>query len=178
MTVNQKELAQCLGISSRRVRQLREDGLFELNQEGRGYRLEPCIQEYIEYKINAETGRQASISKEKVQAQHEEVKKQISMLKLRKLRRDLHDAADVEAFLSNMLAHFKSHLLSVPAKLAMQLSGETDTNSMIQVIKKEVISALEELSEYDPEEIDGTTAGDFEDDFEMEDPGDEDEETD
>lgn len=28
MIVNQKELAQCLGISSRRVRALREEGLF------------------------------------------------------------------------------------------------------------------------------------------------------
>ena len=82
MIVNQKELSQCLGISSRRVRQLREDGLFKISQEGRGYNLEKSIQEYIEYKINAETGRRASISKEEVQAEHEEVKKQISLLSL------------------------------------------------------------------------------------------------
>ena len=34
MVVNQKQLAECLGLSSRRVRGLREEGLFKLTQEG------------------------------------------------------------------------------------------------------------------------------------------------
>ena len=155
MIVNQKELAQCLGISSRRVRQLREEGLFKLSQEGCGYGLEKSIQEYIEYKVNAETGRRASISKEEVQAEHEEVKKQISLLKLRKLRRELHEAADVEAFLSDMLIRFKNRLLSLPSKLAMQVMGEEDINAVILIIKRELNLVLEELSAYDPDEIDG-----------------------
>lgn len=167
MIVNQKELSQCLGISSRRVRQLREEGLFKLSQEGRGYVLEKSIQEYIDYKVNAETGRRASISKEEVQAEHEEVKKQISLLKLRKLRRELHEAADVEAYLSDMLVRFKNRLMAVPAKLAMQVSGEEDLNVIIQIIKKELTAVLEELSEYDPDEIDGQ-AGDSDEELEEE----------
>lgn len=155
MVVNQKELAQCLGISSRRVRQLREEGLFRLSKVDSGYNLEKSIQEYIEYKINAETGRRASISKEQVQAEHEEVKMKISMLKLRKLRRELHEAADVEAFLTAMLLRFRNRLLAVPSKLAMQISGENDTNTIIQIIRKEMMAVLEELSSYDPDEIDG-----------------------
>ena len=83
------------------------------------------------------------------------MKKQISLLKLRKLRRELHEAADVEAFMSDMLIRFKNRLLSVPAKLAKQVAGEEDINQIIQIIKKELLSALEELSEYDPDEIDG-----------------------
>ena len=175
MTVNQKELAQCLGISSRRVRQLREDGLFKLSQEGRGYNLEKSIQEYIEYKVNAETGRRASISKEEVQAEHEEVKKQISLLKLRKLRRELHEAADVEAYLSDMLLRFKNRLMALPTKLAMQVSGEKDLNVIIQTIKKELTAVLEELSEYDPDEVDGQTGGsgeEPEEEYEEEEEGD------
>lgn len=155
MTVNQKELAQCLGISSRRVRMLRDEGLFKITQEGRGYNLEKSVQEYIEYKVNAETGRRASISKEEVQAQHEEIKKQISILKLRKLRRELHEAADVELYLSDMLLRFKNRLLALPSKLAMQIAGENDINTDIRIIKKELLSVLEELSEYDPDEVDG-----------------------
>lgn len=154
MIVNQKELAQCLGISSRRVRQLREDGLFQLSKQERGYKLEQCIKEYIEYKINAETGRRASISKEAVQAEHEEVKKQISQLKLRKLRRELHEATDVEDYLTDMLIRFKNRLLSLPSKLAMEIAGEEDINEIILLIKKELLAALEELSEYNPDEID------------------------
>ena len=155
MIVNQKELAQCLGISSRRVRQLREEGLFQLSKADKGYNLEKSIQEYVEYKVNAETGRRASISKEQVQAEHEEVKMKISQLKLRKLRRELHEAADVETFLTAMLLRFRNRLLAVPSKLAMQVAGENDMNTIIQVIRKEMLAVLEELSAYDPDEIDG-----------------------
>ena len=126
-----------------------------MNQPAKGYLLEQCVQEYIEYKINAETGRRASISKEEVQAEHEEVKKQISLLKLRKLRRELHEAGDVEAFLSDMLIRFKTRLLAVPPKLAMEVAGEGDLNIIIQTIKKALEEVLSELAEYNPDEIDG-----------------------
>ena len=154
MVVNQKELAQTLGISSRRVRALKEEGLFETSKSGRGYNLETCVQEYIEYKVNAELGRSALISKEKVQAEHEEVKRQISLLKLRKLRRELHEAADVEFYLSDMLVRFKNRLLALPSKLAMEIAGLEDINDIIQIIQKNMLDTLEELSEYDPDEID------------------------
>ena len=155
MIVNQKELAQCLGISTRRARQLKDEGLFKVNQPVKGYLLAQCVQEYIEYKINAETGRRASISKEEVQAEHEEVKKQISLLKLRKLRRELHEAADVEAYLSDMLIRFKTRLLALPPKLAMEVAGEEDLNTIMQTIRKALEATLGELAEYNPDEIDG-----------------------
>ncbi len=162
MIVNQKELAQCLGISARQVRNLRQEGLFETVPQSRGYILENCVREYINFKVNAEMGHSASISKEQIQAQHEEVKKQISILRLRKLRRELHEAADVEAFLTDMLTRFKSRILSLPTKIAMQTAGESDINRIVQSVTKVLNEALEELSEYDPDEIDGQAAGTFE----------------
>ena len=103
------------------------------------------------------------------------MKKQISLLKIRRLLRDLHEAADVEAFLSDMLIRFKNRLLSVPAKLAMQVAGEEDLNQIIQIIKRELLSVLEELSDYDPDEIDGQQIPEGEDE-EIEDEEDEEEE--
>lgn len=176
MIVNQKQLAQCLGISSRQVRNLKAEGMFQPIENGKGYSLENCIQEFINYKIQAEMGRRASISKEAIQAEHEEVKKQISLLRLRKLRRELHEAADVEAFLSDMLARFKNRLLSLPPKMAMQISGEKDVNKIIQSLLSGIAEALEELSEYDPDEIDGQKAGTYEEMLEDEEDEDEDEE--
>ena len=156
MIVNQKQLAQCLGISTRQVRNLRQEGMFQTVNGDRGYILETCIQEYINFKINAEMGRSAAISIEKVKAEHEEVKKNISVMKLRRLRRELHEAADVEAFLSDMLIRFKNRLLSLPVKMAMQVSGEKDLNRIIKVLNDGMLEAFKELSEYDPDEIDQT----------------------
>lgn len=169
MEVNQKQLSQCLGISSRRVRQLREEGLFQFRENGKGYSLENSVQEYINYKVNAETGRRTSISKEEVQAEHEEVKKQISILKLQRLRRELHRASDVEFYLSDMLSRFKNRLLSLPSKMAMEVSGETDLNQIARMIQKNLLDTLEELSGYDADEIDHSTADGAEDDDEDED---------
>lgn len=161
VVVNQKELSQCLGISTRQIRNLKSEGLFQTETNSRGYSLEKCVQEYINFKINAEMGRRTNIKKEEVQAEHEEIKKQISVLKLRKLRRELHEASDVEAFLTDMLTSFRNRLLSLPPKLAMQLSGINDLNDMIKAIKTELENTLEELSQYDPDEIDGVNPGDI-----------------
>lgn len=140
--------------------------MFQTVKGDRGYVLETCVQEYINFKINAEMGRSASLSIERIKADHEEVKKNISIMKLRRLRRELHEAADVEAFLSDMLLRFKNRLLSLPAKMAMQVSGEKDLNRVIQILSDDMREALEELSEYDPDEIDGAeiTFADLEDD--------------
>ena len=99
----------------------------------------------------------------------------ISKLKLRKLKRELHEASDVEAFLTDMLLCFKTRLLSVPSKLAMKVAGENDINQVIMIIKEELLSTLEELSEYNPAEIDSQSEGiadeDEEDDEDEEEDG-------
>ena len=56
MEVNQKQLAALLGISSRQVRNLKEQGLFEFVTDSRKYNAEKCVQEYIDFKIKAEVG--------------------------------------------------------------------------------------------------------------------------
>ena len=59
-----KNWRNALELLSRRVRALRGRGtLFRAKKNVRGYRLENCVQEYIEYKVNAELGRSALISK-------------------------------------------------------------------------------------------------------------------
>lgn len=164
MIVNQKVLAQCLGISTRQVRNLKTEGMFETENNGRGYQLEKCVKEYIDFKINAEMGKGTSASTEKVKAEHEEIKKQLSILKLKKLKRELHKAEDVEFFLMNMLTDFKNRIMELPTKVAIKISGETDTNRIIAIIENEMLETLEELSDYDPDKIDRTIKEEFEED--------------
>ena len=168
MEVNQSELANILGITNRRVRQLKEEGFFQLVENSRKYHLESCVQEYIAYKVKTEMGKGTSEEIDKIKAEHEVVKKDISKLKLRKLRKELHEARDVEFFLSNMLVNFRNKLLSVPSKVAVQIIGEEDVNRITELLKREMVETLEELSEYDPEEINGDD-GTYEDEEESED---------
>lgn len=153
MEVNQKQLSSILGISARRVRQLREEGFFNFAQSNKKYNLGKCVQEYIEYKIKTEMDRGTSIDVEKEKAEHESIKKDISKLKLRKMKKELHEATDVELFLNEMLINFRNRLLSIPGKVAIQLIGEEDVNRIIDILQDEMIETLDELSEYDPDKV-------------------------
>lgn len=158
MEVNQKELAVILGISDRRVRQLRDEyGLFNnglVAGKRKNYCLEKCVPEYINYRLEAEAKQGKTIVREKEQAEHEQIKKKISILKLRRLKRELHEADDVEEFLTDMLMSFKKRLLSIPQKVAPLVMSEDDINVVIGILEKEVFQTLDELSEYDPLKID------------------------
>lgn len=154
MIVNQKELANILGISARQIRNLQHDFDFFAKQEnGRGYDLSKCVQEYIEYKVKAEVPKGTTVDIEKEKAEHERIKKNMSSLKLRKMKRELHEAADVEIFLSEMLYNFRNKLLATPTKVATLIVGEKDVNQIISILTKEMNDILDELSEYDPEEF-------------------------
>lgn len=162
--VNQKTLAAALGISSRQVRNLREQGMFEFVPGTKKYDLTECVSEYIEFKVKAEVGSGTSIIKEKEQAEHERLKKEITKIKLRKLRKEVHEATDVEAFLNGMLLNFRARLLSVPGKVAPQILGLSDINAIIKILDDEMIQTLEELSEYDPDIVNGENGTDIIDD--------------
>lgn len=153
MTVNQKELAECLGVSPRNIRDISRDfGIFEKNESGK-YELSTCVKEYIEYKLDLDSSRAKGLNLEALKARHEEIKIQMSLEKLREYKAETHRSEDVEEFLSNMLVSFKNKLSTLPSKLAMEIMGETDTNVAIKRVEEEIDAVLSELSEYDPNKI-------------------------
>ena len=175
MTVNQKELAECLGVVPRTIRDLSKSlGLFERDLAGK-YDLATCVKEYIEYKIDLGTGSVEALNLEALKAKHEEVKIQMSIEKLKEYKAEVHRSEDVEEFLSNMLVSFKNKLSVLPPKLAMEIMGETDTNKAILKVEEEINAALDELSEYDPIKINKKKRN-AEFDEELEEAGEEDDE--
>lgn len=172
MDLNQKQLAEILGITARQVRNLKEQGLFELAPGSKKYNAAKCVQEYLAYKIKAETNRGTTIVKETEQAEHERLKKEITKIKLRKIRKEIHEAADVERYWSDMLQHFRNYMLSIPSKIAPKILDEPDINKIIHALNEEILNALDTLAEYDPDEVNGTEPN------YLNDPDDPDEETD
>lgn len=155
MELTQKQLAEIIGITARQVRNLKEQGLFELAEGSKKYNAAKCVQEYLAFKIKAETGKGTTVVREKEQAEHEKLKKEITKIKLRKLRAEVHEATDVERYWSDMLQHFRNYMLSIPSKIAPKILDESDINKIIQEITEEILAALDTLSEYDPDEING-----------------------
>lgn len=155
MELNQKQLAEILGITARQVRNLKDQGLFEFIPGTKKYNAARCVQEYIAQKIKAETHKGTTIVKETEQAEHERLKKEITKIKLRKMRLEVHEAADVERYWSDMLQHFRNYMLSIPSKTAPKLIDEPDINIIIHELTTEILAALDTLAEYDPDAING-----------------------
>lgn len=163
MYTTQKELGMLINLSPKRIRELRQsEGIFVPDNKTKKYNLPICIKEYVQYRIQSEApGGNADYEKER--AEHEQAKKEITRLKLRRLKKELHEAADVEAVVGDMLACFRSRLLSIPPKSAPQLIGMTDVNEILKIIRREVLEALEELSDYNADDYTGVDEDEAED---------------
>ena len=86
--------------------------------------------------------------KEKLQAEHETAERQISLLKLRKLRREL-----MKRPMWNFIYRICWSVLKQAPLTAFQtcygIAGLEDINDIIQIIQKNMLDTLEELSEHD-----------------------------
>ena len=128
------DLANFLSLSERRIQQMTEDGLIIRARSGE-YEFIPSIKNYIESINNVfeefedENGETKSVNlKELYIKKNIEYKaKQIEEkeIKLRKMRGELYEAADVEKVWSKLIEIFKAKLLGLPSKVAVKLEGET-----------------------------------------------------
>ena len=150
-TCSTSELAEILGLSDRRIRQLEQQGV--ISKIGRGkFNLAQAVQQYITWiksQAAAKSEEELDLKKEKTLLTR--AQRQKAELELQIMRGELHRAEDVERVMNDMLGAFRARCLTIPIKAAPRIQGETDIVTIQEVIKKEVYEALSELSEYDPE---------------------------
>lgn len=166
IVVNTKALADLFGYSSQRINQLAQEGILEKKAAGR-WPLMKNVQRFINYlRTNAndkdKSENQAIYWEEK--ALHERAKREIAEIELAKLKNRMHDAADVEYVMTNMLITFRNKILAMPEKLAPKVYGLKTLSEISEIIHDELAEALNELSEYDPVMFEGDNDGE-EDDY-------------
>lgn len=164
LEVTEAELAEYLGLSDRRIRQLFKDGIVIKSQRGK-YDLKASIQGYLKFLRDKEKNKDEKIetlklSKEAESLMHERLRKRKTELIVQQMERKLHTAEDVEYFWNTMALAVKSRLTSIPVKVAPQLVGIEDRKEIQSILKREVSDALNEIAEYDVNKFDT----EFEDD--------------
>lgn len=142
--VSAEELAEFIDISERRVYQLVDAEIIDRVAEGK-YDVKECAKNYYEFKFGS-----GSRDLNEVRAEHEEIKKRISEIKLAKQQNKVHEAADVEFAMTNILTTFRNRILAIAPKISPQITGMKNTNKISDLMNSELKEALEELSEYDP----------------------------
>ena len=136
-----KAVAQWLGLTERRIRQMRDAGIIREAKPGL-YDMKPTVQAYLAYLRN----NNGDLNQQR--AELTKTKKELAKLELDERKGDLHRTEDVEQALSTMLI-FRTKIMSMPAKLAKTLAGMSDSAEIYDLLKKETDEALDELSDYD-----------------------------
>ncbi len=169
VAVSSKVLADIIGVSDRRIRQLADEGIIVRSRQGR-YILKDSIRNYIvnlkvensakqqEHKRNLDEVEDLATEK----AKHEHTKRQISELRLALMKGKMYEEADVEMVLTDMLVTFKQKLLSLPAKLSARLENR-DRAYINTTLTDEMNVVLMDLANYNPEDFKSDKYIDIED---------------
>jgi len=150
-TVSTKEMAILLNITVRRVQQLIQDGTFPTKERGRLILIE-CTRAYYDLITSREkTADEKKIDKVRSQAEAKlkVAKAAMAELQAKELQGKMHRSEDVQLFTQGLIDAVKSSLLSLPGRLAVEVSlcGTAEEASLL--IKEAVKDILREVSEFD-----------------------------
>ncbi len=138
-----KVVAQWIGLTERRVRQLRDEGVIEEYKPGL-YDLQPTVLRYIRYVGGA--GKE-SLTHERTMLTA--AKRQAAEMENDLRRGDLHKTADIERGMKTMILNIRSRFLALPAKLSPALASMSGNQTEIfDTLKAAIDETLEELSDY------------------------------
>lgn len=154
-TVTLSEMAVILGITTRRIRQLVEEGVFQTNERN-AYPLAETVQAYIKF-----TGKslpdEEDVKIERIQRLSEmkfkKSKADKAELEIKELRGTMHRAEDVAAMTEDLTFSVRAALSSLPGRLAINVTAAKTPAEAAEVIRREVNTIMLELSKYryDPE---------------------------
>ena len=164
LEVTEAELAEYLGVTTRRIRQLSQEGIAIKSQRGK-YDLKTSVQNYIgtlkdKDKNKNENLEKLKIAKEAETLTHEKLKKRKTELQVLQMEKKMHTSEDVEHFWNAMVLTAKSRLTAIPVKVAPILIGLEDRKEIQSILKREVSEALNELANYDAEQFESEYADD------------------
>lgn len=139
-----RAVAGWLGLTERRVRQLRDEGVISERAPGL-YDMKPTVARYILY---LRKGCKADFNDER--ALLTRARRQAADMENELRRGNLHTTQDIEKGLSTMCLNIRGRLSTLPAKLSGELAQMGgDQSGIFDKLKGAIDEALEDLSRYD-----------------------------
>jgi len=138
-----KVVAEWLGLTDRRVRQLRDEGIIEEQAPGL-YNLQKTVARYISYIRKGNT----SLNDER--AMLVRAKREAAEMENELRRGKTHRTEDIEAGIKTMCLNIRSRFLMIPAKLSPALASMDGNQAEIfDALKEAIDETLDELKDYD-----------------------------
>lgn len=151
--VSTKAIAELIGVTQRRVQQLKKEGVIESVKIGRADRFElvRTLNRYIaNLKEACPTTEEKSNEARKTaaEARYREIRADEAAIKLAELEGSMHSSEDVRAATEQLVYAVRSALLALPGRLAVDMAATTSASEASAMIRCEVEAILEELSHY------------------------------
>lgn len=150
-----QQIAKIFGVTTRRIQQLKDEGIIKGSGKPTKYDLLPTIQAYIKYLSDKANGREkketmAQLEEDKLRSEVaiKESKAEIARLELKEIQGKMHKAEDVEAIFTDHALFLRGLLLAMPNKLAVDLAGEHSAAEQAETVKREVYYILDNLADY------------------------------
>jgi hypothetical protein len=147
----QKEVADALGLTTRQVRNLTDDGTLPRSvKHGKPvYDLGACVQAYIKYKAELDQAKSggAKEAMATLNARKLAIDVERAELELGKEREQLVTIDFMERQVSGLLQSLRSKCLNFPGKYARELAEATDPADVIGILEDGIAELLTALSE-------------------------------
>ena len=138
-----KAVAEWLGLTELRVRQLRDEGVIQEKSPGL-YDMRKTVTRYILFIRKG--NKKADLNDER--AMLTRAKREAADMENKVRRGELHSAEDIEKGIKTMCLNIRSRFLTLPAKLAPTLVKMGSQAQIFDELKKAIDEALEELRSF------------------------------
>ncbi len=136
-----KVVADWLGLSERRVRQLRDEGIITEARPGL-YDLKATVSKYITF-LGGSSRENLNAERTKLTAEKRKAAEMENDLR----RRVLLHTEEIEAAMKTVFLNIRSRMLTIPAKLSPVLEGKNgDRDAIYSELDNAIREALEDLS--------------------------------
>ncbi len=157
VTVSSTVLANLFGLTSRRIRQLENEGVIKKIARGK-YSLQDNIKSYITFiktssDLKENKTEEGKIDYDEEHALLERRKREKIELELAAMRGTMHFSEDVQRVMNDMLSNFKAKILALPSRVAPRLMGIDTIADIQETLQSEVLEVLGELSKYNPSDF-------------------------
>ncbi|MBN1077718.1 hypothetical protein [Clostridium botulinum] len=157
VTVSSTVLANLFGLTTRRIRQLENEGVIKKIARGK-YSLQDNIKSYITFIKTSADLKESKTEEGKIDYDEEHAllerrKREKIELELASMRGTMHFSEDVERVMNDMLSNFRAKILALPSRVSPRLMGINTISDIQETLQSEVLDVLNELSKYNPNDF-------------------------
>jgi phage terminase Nu1 subunit (DNA packaging protein) len=145
------QIAHLLKLTPRTVNlHAKEDGLPRISRGQ--YDMVACVHWYVGYlQKRIKDARRGDETEQQARARLTRTTADIRELELGKARAELIEVAQAKAVWERLVVAFKTKMLAIPSKLPQRLVACSDINQIKDLLEREIVEALSELSRTDIE---------------------------